>query len=149
MAVFNRVKSTTVLEQNKDTLLVQGLFIDSFHEINFELQVDRKAMCVLSARADMVRIPHPDCREALQQLAALEGIKIGHGARKAIASAVGNTAGCTHLADLALDAFKAVIQANFQLQKRELTADEQLAKLSEQLGGTCYYWSKGTIPKKS
>jgi hypothetical protein len=142
VVVFNRVKSATVIEQEDGIVLVKAFFIDTFHEINLELKVNIKEMLVVSAQADMVRTPHPDCPNAGTEVEKLSGIRIGPGARKAILKAVGHANGCTHLADLALDAFKAVIQANFKIQKQQMTQEERLAKFADQLGGTCYHWTR-------
>lgn len=141
MAIFNRVKTCTVEQPADGIFEVKSTFIDSFHEINLTIQVDYKLMEIISASACMVRVPHPDCRVAESQAGNLAGIKIAHGARKAILGAVGHAHGCTHIADLALDAVKAAIQANFKIQARELSQEERTAKLYEQLAGTCHYWT--------
>ncbi len=142
MVLFNRVKTCSVIELNSVLLEVRGVFIDSFHEINLTIHVDHQRMEIVWARAYMLKTPHADCVEAESEGSKLVGIKIGSGVRKAILDAVGHAHGCTHLADLALDAVKAVIQANFKLQyKKQMPPEQLLAKYIDELAGTCHHWT--------
>ena len=141
MVLFNRMKSCTVSELENGFMEVKGVFIDSFHEINLNFHVDPSDMLIVWAKSYMVRIPHADCAEAENQASRLVGIKVGPGARKAIQEAVGHSLGCTHLADLALEAVKAVVQASFKMARRTMTRDERNANYTKQLEGTCYHWT--------
>ncbi|MDA8442202.1 MAG: DUF2889 domain-containing protein [Peptococcaceae bacterium] len=142
MMLFNRVKSCSVEEIAPDKLEVKGLFIDSFHEICLRLEVNATDMVIVKAESEMIRVPQTYCREVAAVGANLEGIKIGPGATKAIQHAVGDAHGCTHVADLALDAIKAVIQANFKLQRRDMTQEERIALNYNKLVNTCHHWTK-------
>ena len=141
MVLFNRMKSCTVSELENGLLDAKGVFIDSFHEINLNFHVNPSDMQIVWAKCDMVRIPHADCGEAENQAGRLVGIKVGPGARKAIQEAVGHSLGCTHLADLALEAVKAVVQAGFKMARRKLTREQLNANYTKQLEGTCYHWT--------
>ncbi|HWI54309.1 MAG TPA: DUF2889 domain-containing protein [Desulfobacteria bacterium] len=141
MALFNRTKSCSVELLNETLLEVKGLFIDSFHEINLTLHVSISNLEIVWAKAEMVRTPHPACMEAAVEGEKLIGIKIGPGSRKAIQEAVGHSHGCTHIADLALDTAKAAIQANFKLQRSDMTREQRHEMFVEKLAGTCHFWT--------
>ncbi|MDA8212795.1 MAG: DUF2889 domain-containing protein [Clostridia bacterium] len=141
MALFNRVKSCSVDELDQSLLEAKGIFIDTFHEINMTLHVNKDNLEIVWAKADMIRLPQAYCKEAQKQDRNLVGIKIGPGVSKAIQNAVGSDRGCTHLADLALDLVKSVIVTNTKLKLQGLSKEEIEEKLTDMFGGTCYHWT--------
>lgn len=142
MAIFNRSKFCSVDQIGPDLLEAKGTFIDTVHEINLTLQVKIDNLEILSAKADMVRVPHKTCEEAQGEDSKLVGIKIGAGSRKAVQNAVGHDHGCTHLTDLTMDLIKAVVQANYRLENRALTKEQMLTKHVVSLGGSCNFWTE-------
>lgn len=148
MALFNRVKSSSVQEIENGLLEARGTFIDSVHEINLTLHVAKHNLEIVMAQADMVRGPNALCIEAQKEAGNLAGIKISAGSRKAVQQAVGHARGCTHLTDLAMDLVKAVVTANFTLGEQGLSREALDERYINLLGGTCNRWTIMAEQKK-
>ncbi len=142
MTAFNRTKSCTVLELDEVLLEARGTFLDTVHEMNLTIRVEKETLTIVGAEAEMVRVPQPFCRDVQGREAKLMGIKIGAGTRRAVQEAVGDSHGCTHLAELALDVVRAVIQADYKLYGRVLSQEELISKYAPHLAGTCSQWTR-------
>lgn len=140
MHLFNR--SITVNVQTEDYKLAQvsGVFLDSHHELCLNFTVDLETFEVTTAAAELRRTPHPDCSQVEIQVQKLVGLKLIHGVRKKIQAAVGQEAGCTHLADLTLECVKGFVQARFDLLRRTKTEAELNNYVKEYLKGSCYHF---------
>ena len=142
MTLFNRVKSCTVKEIENDLFEARGTFIDTYHELNLLLQVKIADLEIVSAAADLVRLPQKYCPQVQGREQYLVGIKIGRGLIKAIGEAVGGIHGCVHLADLTLDLAKAIVVTKNKLAEVGLTKEEIDDHHGALFSGTCYHWTE-------
>ena len=140
MNIFNRSITITVRTAEGNTVSVDGVFLDSYHELCLTLTVEMDAFTIIEANGEFRRIPHEDCNHGLERIQNLIGLKLAHGVRKQITAAVGSEFGCTHLADLALECVKALVQAKYTLMKLSLTPEEIQVQTEEYLRGTCYHF---------
>ncbi len=140
MNIFNRSITINVRTTDGKTVTVDGVFLDSYHELCLTLAVEMDEFTIITANGEFRRIPHEDCHHGLDRIPNLVGLRLAHGVRKQIIAAVGSDVGCTHLADLALECVKALVQAKHSLMKLSLTPEEIQACSEEYLRGTCYHY---------
>ncbi len=141
MNIFNRSITINVrTTDNGKSVTVDGVFLDSYHELCLTLAVEMDGFTIIAANGEFRRIPHEDCNYGQKRISNLVGLRLGHGVRKQIMAAVGSEVGCTHLADLALECVKALVQAKYSLMKLSLTPEEIHIQTEEYLRGTCYHF---------
>ncbi len=68
-------------------------------------------LTVVAISSDLPTTPHGDCQKTADPLQQLVGQRVGRGWRRAIESAMGGTAGCTHLRELMVALATGAIQA--------------------------------------
>lgn len=142
MFLFNRSISINVSLVNEKTIAVNGVFLDSQHELCITLEADLESYTVISAEGEIRRAPHADCGRAQDLITKLIGIDLNHNVRKQIQAAVGLAQGCTHLTDLTIECVKGIVQAKFQLMLRRLPAAEMKVQVEGQLKGTCLHYKE-------
>jgi len=138
--LFNRSIFINVRSEDEKTLTVDGVFLDSLHELCLTLEVDIESYVIISADGRLRRTPHEDCGQTQKLISNLVGVDLNHNVRKQIQVAVGLGYGCTHLTDLTLECVKGVLQAKFQLM--QLTMSEEAIKglLEQSLKGSCLHY---------
>lgn len=140
MYLFNRSVSVNVRSTNENTLTVDGVFLDSFHELCLTLEVDLKSYAIISANGQLRRTPHTDCAQTQERIKNLVGVNLSRNVRKQVQAAVGLESGCTHLTDLTLECVKGVIQAKFQLMLDTMQPEEIKAYVEQDLRGNCLHY---------
>jgi len=68
-------------------------------------------LTVVAISSDLPTTPHDECQKTADPLQQLIGQRVGRGWRRAIESAMGGTAGCTHLRELMIGLATGAIQA--------------------------------------
>ena len=142
MYLFNRSISVNVRTENEKTLTVEGVFLDSNHELCLTLEVDLASYVIISADGELRRVPHSDCGQTQKLISHLVGVDLNRNVRKQIQVAVGLSYGCTHLSDLTIECVKGLLQAKFRLMR--LTRPEEGIKslVGKYLEGTCLHYKK-------
>ncbi len=140
MNIFNRSITINVRTSDGKTVTVDGVFLDSYHELCLTLAVEMDEFTIIAANGEFRRIPHGDCNCGQERIPNLVGLRLAHGVRKQILAAVGMEVGCTHLAGLALECVKALVQAKYHLMQLSLTPEEVRIQSEEYLRGTCYHY---------
>lgn len=140
MYLFNRSISVNVRLADEKTLTVDGVFLDSHHELCVTIQVDLESNIITSVEGEFRRVPHTDCAITKDHIKRLIGVNLNRNVRRQIQSAVGLKEGCTHLTDLALECVKGLMQARYQLMQLTMR-DEEINKMVEQyLEGSCRHY---------
>lgn len=97
--LFHRSKSVAI-GGNADCLQVEGVFIDSFHELHVSLTMSESS--IVRAAAEFLRSPDLVCRETASLVSRLESQNLASLTKKQLAQLVGGRHGCVHLLDLLL-----------------------------------------------
>ncbi|WP_045574300.1 DUF2889 domain-containing protein [Desulfosporosinus sp. I2] len=140
MYLFNRSISVNVRLEDKETLRVEGFFLDTHHELCLSIKVDLESNTITSADGELRRVPHTDCAYTKDRIKKLIGTNLNRSVRRQIQAAVGLKEGCTHLTDLALECVKALMQARYQLMNLTMR-EEEVNKMVEQfLEGSCQHY---------
>ncbi|MES2481305.1 MAG: DUF2889 domain-containing protein [Pseudomonadota bacterium] len=83
---------------------------DPVHHLKVLVTLD-DYLTVIAISSDLPTTPHAECQKTGEPLQQLVGQRIGRGWRRAIESAMGGTAGCTHLRELLVGLGTGAIQA--------------------------------------
>ncbi|AFQ46441.1 DUF2889 domain-containing protein [Desulfosporosinus meridiei] len=143
--LFNRSISISVRSKDKDTLTVDGTFIDTHHELCLTLEIEIKTRTITTAMGEFRRAPHTDCAETQKRIPKLVGINLNKNVRRQVQAAVGLKEGCTHITDLTLECVKSLMQASYQLMHLTMR-EEQITEIVENyLEGSCFHYNKGAV----
>jgi hypothetical protein len=145
MYLFNRSISINVRTEDEKTVTVDGVFLDSIHEICLTLEVDLETYSITSAESELRRAPYSDCGQIQERVKELIGINLEHDVRKQFQAAIGLNEGCTHLTDLALECVKGLLQAKGALMRRILQPEEYKVRVEQLLEGTCLHFNKSKV----
>lgn len=105
--IFNRYKNCAVYQTVDGTMVANGSFIDSFHELGVSMLL-RKDGLITAVSGNFLRPPDPVCVESEQHLASLPGKFVTDLSKKDLAAVVGGAHGCAHLLDIVDDVCRAV-----------------------------------------
>jgi hypothetical protein len=59
---------------------------------------------IKSVKAEMVKVPYQECKDALSNVKNLVGLKLERGLVKKMAEILGKNTGCTHMLEIAITA---------------------------------------------
>jgi hypothetical protein len=140
--LFNRTINISVNTVDEQHVQVNGVFMDSSHELVLSLNVDIDHFVITAAQGELRRAPHEDCQETAQDVQNLVGIDLNRNVRRQVVNAVGGEKGCVHFEELALECVKGVKQAKFRLLRLSRPAEEVRATIYDILEGTCHHYQK-------
>lgn len=144
MNLFSRSISVNARLKDKRTVTLDGVFLDSNHEICLSIDVDLERNLIISAEGEFRRVPFTDCAYTKECIDKLIGLNLNGNIRKQIKMAAGLKEGCTHLADLALECVKGLMPARLQLMHL-IMGEEEINKIvenyeKEYLEGSCRHY---------
>jgi hypothetical protein len=142
MYLFNRSISVNVSLEDEKTVRVNGVFLDTQHELCLTLEADLKSYTITSAVGELRRTPHADCGPVNERIKELVGVNLNRNVRKQVQAAVGLEHGCTHLTDLTLECVKGLLQAKYQLMRLTMQPAEMKVQVEQQLKGNCLHYKR-------
>ncbi|OQY51439.1 MAG: hypothetical protein B6230_04905 [Desulfobacteraceae bacterium 4572_89] len=118
----------------------------TIHNMSVTFLINSNPLTIIKAEAHMVTVPMPECRETLDRVALLEGVKIESGFSSQIQKIMGGNRGCTHLCGL-VKAMGQEIVHGWLTQKRSeetpIPASLDEVKEKQFLIDSCRMWKKG------
>ncbi len=142
MRLYNRSVSSFAEKVADDRMVLEASFIDTFHELNVTLEVRLPDQVIVAARAEMQRSPYPICADVMDRVKDLIGQTAGAGIGRVVRGSLGGPQGCSHLAELVLEAVRSAVQAEFVETGRGLTRTEQVEVYRKKWKDTCYVYSR-------
>ncbi len=114
------------------------------HHMAVRMQVRGPALIIEEIEAEMIRVPREECRQTVNTLAPLAGMRITSGFTRKVKEMLGGPNGCAHLVSLVLAMAPAAVQGSWAAASQEpldpsLYADRAMAFLTD----TCWVWRKG------
>lgn len=151
MGVFKREMQFEVDEAPEGRVFIAGTLRDTrlgnpIHVIKVRAEVDLVDGCIQALEGEMLHVPHPDCRHALQTLARVVGERIVPGFTQLVRDRIGSQDGCSHLAVLVTNLGHVSVQGRGAVAVKEFGGDERAVRLMReqalQLGivDNCYTW---------
>ncbi|MGI6549253.1 MAG: DUF2889 domain-containing protein [Syntrophomonadales bacterium] len=114
-SLYNRMKSTNILNSSENRMLINANFVDSFHELTVNIVAESDGT-IRESTGNYLRAPDRVCFENSELLAKLVGQSLTGMTKKEIAKDLGYSSGCTHLVDLVYDISQAVAVVESQKQ---------------------------------
>ena len=158
--LLHRSKVITAREVRDGEFGLNGHLEDEDHVMDVQLVVHAGTREVLSAYACMGKAPYGSlCRQAASQVSGLVGLRVEPGCYRQVFRLLGGEEGCTHLAELSLDALRAFLPAWARREREHLRRalqgqglspaqiDEQVSRHFMELGrallpGTCVVYAQ-------
>jgi|YelNatPaOPRAMG01_1025707.scaffolds.fasta_scaffold04193_4 hypothetical protein len=142
MALLTFPRTYTIEISPLDSRLVgvHCTLLDPYHHLEMDLVLDAsnpEAMVIKEAKASMARAPYPVCREPLERVKELEGLKIERGIRRTVTRLLGGPKGCVHLVDMFMEGIRLAIQAVVVVWSEKLPPEEGEKLRGRVLGGVC------------
>jgi hypothetical protein len=138
--LFNRAITVSVQSKDDEHLVVNGLFIDSNHELVLRMTVNIESLIVTEAFGEFRRAPHKDCLVTCKAIQNLQGTDLNRSIRRQVVSAVGGEGGCVHLEELSLECIKGIKQAKFSLMRLRMPQEEVHSQIYDLLEGSCHHF---------
>jgi hypothetical protein len=141
---YERNINTSVAKLADGTLLTSSSLLDLNHHMGISLVVRVEDQRIIDAYAFMNRAPFKICRETIDTVLNLKGLRVERGIMKKIEQAVGTSRGCSHLLELGKEAV--VLTANVLIGlrigqeewvHRELSDEEFIETAIPYLRNTC------------
>ncbi len=90
-------------ELENGNVMLEATFLDPYHLIRLNLQVDPRSRAIVASKSQMANHPHTACPSITEKAKYLVGLTIGRGITKEISKRIGGSEGCVHLRELALE----------------------------------------------
>lgn len=104
MEILERNINTQAKKLGDDTILVKSSILDLHHNMFFEMEINIDTKEIWSIKADMIKVPYLECKNALANINKIVGLKLERGLAKKMAEILGRNSGCTHMLEIALTA---------------------------------------------
>ena len=123
MPAFSRTIKVDIDWVDKGAFEIHGTLDDNVHSLDARLQVAYPDFIILSATAELTRMPYPGfCSGSVGVLAKLVGERIGRGFRKRAGEVLGGAESCNHLHTLVNDMAACAFQMNYVAAKENQAA---------------------------
>jgi hypothetical protein len=104
MEILERNINTKARRGPEGAIIVKSSILDLHHNMFFEMKIDMDTKEIISVKAEMVKVPYPECKNALSNVKDLIGLKLERGLVKKMAEILGKNTGCTHMLEIAITA---------------------------------------------
>ncbi|MBT3225821.1 MAG: DUF2889 domain-containing protein [Deltaproteobacteria bacterium] len=118
------------------------------HHLVIRLLIRGKTMEIVDAEAEMLHVPHEECKITLESMANIIGLEIKGGFIKEVRKKIGGIDGCAHLTHLLTVMSQEVFQGIIVVQgKDRAPLPENLDDMKglENLIGSCKMWEPGGL----
>ena len=132
MAAFSRTINVDMdwMDDDRRAFEIHGTLDDNVHSLDARLQIAYPDFTILSATAELTRMPYPGfCTGSVGALARLVGERIGRGFRRRAGEILGGAESCNHLHTLINDMAVCAFQMNYVAAK-ESAASQSAGKLT-------------------
>lgn len=104
--IYERNINVTVSRKNENEIVTKASMLDLNHLITVEIVVDLPTESIISAAAQMPKVPYGICQFTLKNIGKIVGLKIQRGIHEQLVDRLGHADGCTHMVDLAMEAVR-------------------------------------------
>lgn len=165
--IHNRRIEIFTYEYDESAVIVEGRLTDNrfrntfylsgdvrppgiVHDLIIRIIVRGPDLIIEDIDVDMAEVPRDVCRETLNSLRAVKGMKISPGFTEKVKAAVGGAKGCTHLVALLLAMAPAAVQGAWAAMAQQPIDPTNFSdKALEILENTCWIWrSDGELLKE-
>jgi hypothetical protein len=83
---------------------VKSSILDLHHNMFFEMKIELDTKKIVYVKAEMVKVPYSECKNAMANVNDLVGLHLERGLVKKMAQILGKNTGCTHMLEIAITA---------------------------------------------
>ncbi len=118
-------------ELENGNLMMEATFLDPYHLIRFNMQIDPSTRKIVAAKSEMANHPHEVCPSVNERTKTLIGVEVARGVTREINKRIGGPDGCIHLREVMLETinFAATVlvgyDGGFGLMSREFNLLEE------------------------
>jgi hypothetical protein len=142
--ITERTINMKILDNTEDTVLARGSILDQVHNIAVEMIIDINTLEIKNVEAQMVKVPFPECKPALDNLKKIIGFKLNAGISQRLISAIGGSLGCIHLSEVVVETIRLAANTIFGIKcggkewREGIISDEEFwNRVKPLLKGTC------------
>ncbi|MBI2606456.1 MAG: DUF2889 domain-containing protein [Deltaproteobacteria bacterium] len=106
MELYERNINSSVRKTGPDTILTEASLLDLNHSMRVSLEINLQTREIVKADAIILKAPLRACDNTVELVKKLVGLKIGRGINRKLIEHLGQSDGCTHLYELALNAVR-------------------------------------------
>jgi hypothetical protein len=148
--VSRREIGIEIFELANGNALLEARFLDPFHLISLNLEVDPRTRRIVQASSEMPERPYSSCPDVCGLAGRLVGMEIKKGIMREVARLIGGAKGCVHLRELITEAINFCATAlvgyehGFGLMSpnfNRLPEQERFELSKTLLRNTCYAYS--------
>jgi hypothetical protein len=167
--IHGRQVQITTYDHGKEAVVVEGRLTDNrftttyyfsdgqtrppgiVHDLVIRMVVKGPTLIIEDIDVDMETVPREDCREVLDTLKPLVGMKIRAGFTEKVKDKIGGAKGCTHLVALLLAMAPAAVQGAWSaVARRPVDPAKYSGAALSFLENTCWVWrSDGELMKET
>ena len=114
--ITERTMNMKILENTPNTILARGSILDQVHNIIVEIQINIDTLEILKIEGQMVKVPFPSCKPALENLNNIIGLTINSGITRRIANVIGGRDGCIHLSEVTVETIRLAANTIFGIK---------------------------------
>jgi hypothetical protein len=104
MEILERNINSKARRESDGTIVVKSSILDLHHNMFFEMKIELDSKKIVYVKAEMVKVPYPQCKNALVNVNELVGLRLERGLVKKMAQILGKNTGCTHMLEIAITA---------------------------------------------
>jgi hypothetical protein len=105
-----------IFENTQDTILARGSILDQVHNIIIELVINIDTLEIIKAEGQSVKVPFSECKEAINNIQNIIGIKLNAGMSNKLGESLGGRNGCIHLSEVAIETARLAANVIFGLR---------------------------------
>ncbi|MHB1420557.1 MAG: DUF2889 domain-containing protein [Bacillota bacterium] len=142
---FHRYVLSCARLTSKTNMWVEASMSDSIHELRFDMDVELPSRLITRIEGEFIRFPHGErCVTTTNNLQGLLGQAAWPGQNKLIRQVVGGVNGCSRYEELAIEAFRTVMQAHYSLMQLYFHKDPRKGRhmMYPFLKDTCHTYSE-------
>lgn len=111
------------------------------HHLIIRLQINLPDLAIKDIEVEMPTIPRDECRETIQCLAPIKGVRIVSGFTARVKNLVGGTKGCYHLLALLTAMAPAAVQGAWNAMARKpVDPKKHIPVAIKKMRNTCHVW---------
>jgi hypothetical protein len=156
--IHGRTIAVSTYAYDQESIIVEGRLTDTrfrqtyylngesrppgiVHDMLVRMRVKGPDLVIEDIDVEMETVPREDCRQTLNSLMPIKGMKIRHGFTDRVKAEVGGAKGCSHLVALLLAMAPAAVQGAWSaVAQQPVDPSELSGKALAFLDNTCWVW---------
>ena len=144
MEIYERNINASVRRDDEEHIITKASLLDLNHNMRVEIRVRIADRTIVDAAGQITKAPFKICDRTVRFVENLVGLKIERGVTRQISKLLGQSEGCTHLYELAVEAVRLSSNVIFgfytgdeEWRERRLSDEEFISRAKGFLANSC------------